>query len=81
LASEIPIKKLESESDTWPTVVCRSAAISANAGRYISMENGPMAVIIPNTSMVRNFLFFVITLTANVGCNIVTLPQREGNGF
>jgi hypothetical protein len=46
--TEIPIKKLDSESVTCATVVCRFFAISGNAGKYISMENGPIAVSIPS---------------------------------
>ena len=48
---EIPIKKLDNESVTCATVVCRPLAMSGNAGRYISIENGPIAVSKPNMRM------------------------------
>ena len=51
----MPIKKLDNESDTWATSVCRSAAMFENAGRYISIENGPMAESIPSMIMRKNF--------------------------
>jgi hypothetical protein len=47
----MPIKKLDSDSVTWLTVVCRFFAISGNAGKYISIEKGPMAVSKPSISM------------------------------
>ncbi len=39
----MPIKKLESESDTLEIVVFRLLAIAGKPGRYISTENGPIA--------------------------------------
>jgi hypothetical protein len=41
------MKKLDSDSVTCATVVCRFFAISGKAGKYISMEKGPMAVSKP----------------------------------
>src|SRR5437868_14609991 len=41
--TEIPIKKLDNESETVATVVFKSFAIAGNPGRYMSMENGPIA--------------------------------------
>jgi hypothetical protein len=49
--AEIPIKKLDSDSVTRATVVCRFFAISGKAGKYISIEKGPMAVSIPRIRM------------------------------
>lgn len=53
--NEIPIKKLESESEILATVVCRSAAIEGNAGKYISIEKGPIADKRPSIIMSLNF--------------------------
>ena len=55
--TEIPIKKLERERATCATVVCRSAAIAGKPGKYISIENGPMADSIPNITIIKNFFF------------------------
>lgn len=54
---DIPIKKLDSDKDTCATVVWRLAAILVNAGRYISIENGPIAVSIPRISINLNLFF------------------------
>ena len=43
----MPIKKLDSDSITRDTDVCSVFAISGNAGRYMSMEKGPIAVSRP----------------------------------
>jgi hypothetical protein len=61
---EIPIKKLESDNDICDTVVFKSAAMPSKEGRYISIENGPMAVFIPSTSINKAFLFLVIIVVA-----------------
>ena len=37
------MKKLEREYDTASTVVFKLSAIAGNPGKYMSMENGPMA--------------------------------------
>ena len=50
----MPIKKLESERPIFATVVCRSAAIAGKPGKYISIDNGPMADNMPNISIVKN---------------------------
>ena len=50
----MPIKKLESERPIFATVVCKSAAIAGKPGKYISIENGPIADNIPNISIVKN---------------------------
>ncbi len=39
----IPMKKLDNDNVTCATVVCKPFAISGNAGKYISMEKGPIA--------------------------------------
>ena len=57
----MPIKKLDKERDTLPTVVFRSAAIAGNPGRYISIENGPIAESIPKISIIKNLLLPFIT--------------------
>jgi hypothetical protein len=44
----MPIRKLDSDSITCATVVFRPFAIFGNAGRYISMDKGPMAVSSPS---------------------------------
>ncbi|GEO11425.1 hypothetical protein SAE01_39210 [Segetibacter aerophilus] len=53
--NEIPMKKLESDNEIFATVVCRSAAIEGNPGRYISIENGPIADKRPNIKISLNF--------------------------
>ena len=40
----MPIKNEERESITDETGVCRSFAIPGKAGKYISMERGPIAL-------------------------------------
>ena len=45
--AEIPMKELDSDNVTCATVVCNPWAISGNAGKYISMEKGPMDVSNP----------------------------------
>ena len=49
--TEMPTKKLDKESVTCATVVCNPLAISGNAGRYISIENGPIAERSPRIRM------------------------------
>jgi len=46
---EMPTKKLDSDNATIAAVVPRLAAISSNPGRYMSTENGPIAVNRPST--------------------------------
>ena len=52
--ADMPIKKLERERPTCATVVCKSAAIAGKPGKYISIENGPIADNSPRISMVKN---------------------------
>lgn len=52
----MPIKKLDSERETCAIVVSRSLAIAGKPGKYISIENGPMADNMPKTSMRKNLL-------------------------
>jgi hypothetical protein len=47
----MPIKKLDSDSITCATVVFRPLAMAGNAGKYISIEKGPMAVSRPSMRM------------------------------
>ena len=54
---EMPIKKLDRDKDTCATVVWRSLAISVKAGRYMSIEKGPIAVIEPRIRIKMNFFF------------------------
>ena len=49
--AEIPIKKLESDKEIFATVVCKSAAIAGKPGKYMSIENGPMADSRPNINI------------------------------
>jgi hypothetical protein len=46
--TDMPIKKLDNESETCAVVVCNDLAIAGKPGRYISIENGPIAVSAPN---------------------------------
>src|ERR1043165_9679591 len=54
--TEMPIKKLDRESEIVATVVFRSFAISGNPGRYMSMENGPIAESNPKIKTSKNLL-------------------------
>ena len=54
---EIPIKKLESDKEILATVVCKSAAIEGKPGRYMSIENGPIADKRPRIRINLNFFF------------------------
>jgi hypothetical protein len=47
----MPIKKEESDNITDATVVFKLLAISGNAGRYMSMDKGPIAVRKPSMRM------------------------------
>jgi hypothetical protein len=63
----MPIKKLDSESETWATVVLRSLAIAGKPGKYISIENGPIADNIPKTSMRKNLLLpFMLQISGKI---------------
>jgi hypothetical protein len=53
--NEIPIKKLESDSEILATVVFKSAAIEGKPGKYISIENGPIADKRPKITISLNF--------------------------
>ena len=61
----MPIKKLESESATWATVVCRSVAIAGKPGRYMSIEKGPIAESIPNITIIKNLFFLFMACSIN----------------
>ena len=45
------MKKLENESITLAVVVCKPCAIAGNAGRYMSIENGPIVDSKPRMRM------------------------------
>jgi len=47
----MPIKQLDRESMTRAIEVLRVLAIFGKAGRYMSMEKGPMAVNMPSMRM------------------------------
>lgn len=59
---ETPMKKLETESDTFEIVVARSSAMAGKPGKYMSIENGPNADKSPNVRIAKNlcFPFFII---------------------
>ena len=48
---EIPIKKDERDNITEETDVFNPFAISGKAGKYISIDNGPIAVKSPNINI------------------------------
>ena len=54
------MKKLARESEMVATSVFNPLAMSGNAGKYISIENGPMDVSKPRIKTRRNFLFLSI---------------------
>ena len=45
--NEIPTKKEDKDSITTATVVCKLLAMLGNAGKYISIDNGPIEVSKP----------------------------------
>ena len=47
----MPIKKDDNDSITEETDVCKPLAIAGNAGKYISIDNGPIAVSNPKISI------------------------------
>jgi hypothetical protein len=47
----MPIKKLDKDNVTLATEVFRLLAISGKAGRYMSIESGPIAVRKPRIRM------------------------------
>lgn len=61
----MPIKKLESDSVTSEMVVFKLLAIAGNAGRYISIDKGPIAVSSPIIRMDLNFMFEVLLSIEN----------------
>jgi hypothetical protein len=63
--NEIPIKKLDNERATCGTVVFNAAAMAGKAGRYISIEKGPIAESNPNIRIVKNFCLPSLSFT---GC-------------
>jgi hypothetical protein len=61
--TEIPIKKPDSDKETFATVVCRSFAMAGNPGRYISMEKGPSAVSDPNNKIRKKCFLLVMVIS------------------
>lgn len=55
--AEMPIKKLDKESETSAIVVFRSLAMAGKPGKYISMEKGPRAVRVPRMRIRNTYLF------------------------
>lgn len=51
---EMPTKKEESDSITLETDVFKFLAMLGKAGKYISMDNGPMDVSNPKISIKKN---------------------------
>jgi hypothetical protein len=49
--TDIPMKKLDKDNVTRATDVCKLLAISGKAGKYMSIDNGPIAVRKPNIRM------------------------------
>jgi hypothetical protein len=56
----IPIKKLAKEYETMSTETLRSFAIAGKPGRYISMENGPIADKRPRINIMSDLFFLFI---------------------
>ena len=50
--AEMPMKKLESEREIPDTFVFKSFAIAGKAGKYMSMEKGPIAAKSPKIMMI-----------------------------
>jgi hypothetical protein len=53
----MPIKKLESDRATSETVLFRFFAMAGKAGRYISIDSGPIAVNRPMIRITVKLLF------------------------
>jgi hypothetical protein len=53
----MPMKKLDRERETRATVVWREAAMEGKPGKYISIENGPIADNSPKISITENLSF------------------------
>jgi len=47
----MPIKKLDSDKETFSVVVCNDFAIAGKPGKYISIEKGANAVKEPSISI------------------------------
>src|SRR5690349_12846793 len=67
----MPIKKLDKDSVTFATVVCRSFAMSGKPGRYMSMEKGPMAESTPRMRIIKK------CPENGVSENITRFPERS----
>ena len=64
----IPTKKDDSDNATRVTVVPKEAAMSGKPGKYMSMENGTMAVRSPKSSIVMKRFCLVMMLEFGKGC-------------
>jgi hypothetical protein len=56
------VKKEDSERATLAEVTFIDLAMSGKPGKYMSIENGTMAVKRPSNKIVSDLLFLVITL-------------------
>lgn len=64
---EMPMKKLDSDNITRATVVFNPVAMAGKAGRYISIEKGPMAVSSPRMRMrLKYLLVLAFVMAANL---------------
>jgi len=80
LSTEIPIKKEESDSITAATVVFKLLAMSGKAGKYMSMDNGPIAVRRPSMRMTGNLfsdLVVFIKMDQGKGIAIPWISERK----
>jgi len=74
----MPIKKEESDNITDATVVFKLLAMSGNAGKYISMDKGPIAVRKPRMRMRCNlFSDFAVFIKLDQGKGIAIQWIRE----
>jgi len=75
----MPIKKEESDNITDATVVFKLLAISGKAGRYMSIDKGPIAVRKPSIRMRCNLfsdLFVFIKLDQGKGIAIQWIREK-----
>jgi len=70
------MKKLDKESEIVATVVSRSFAMSGNPGRYMSIENGPIAESNPKIKTSKNLLVGFMFRVTNL-MQRVDIKRRE----
>ena len=70
------MKKLDKESEIVATVVSRSFAMSGNPGRYMSIENGPIAESNPKIKTSKNLLVGFMFADTNL-MQRVDIERRE----